>query len=138
MSIVEFIEREAARQGYPPSMREIGLGVDLKSTSSVAHQLLALERKGVLYRDRHRPRAYRVRHGWADDFPEAPTASTPELALVPLVGRITAGAPILAEEHIEDILPLPRSLVGLGDVFPLKAVGDSMIDAAICEGTLSP
>ncbi|MEU0990643.1 transcriptional repressor LexA [Streptomyces sp. NPDC005953] len=132
--IVDFIEREVARQGYPPSMREIGRAVDLKSTSSVAHQLMALERKGVLYRDPHRPRAYRVRYRWGDDFPQAATAGTPEMVLVPLVGRIAAGVPVLAEEHSEEVLPLPRHLVGRGDLFALKVVGDSMIDAAICEG----
>lgn len=135
-SIVAFIEREVARQGYPPSMREIGQAVKLKSTSSVAHQLMALERKGVLYRDPHRPRAYRVRHRWSDDFPQAPTASTPDLAHVPLIGRIAAGAPILAEEAVEDVLPLPRHLVGEGQLFALKVVGDSMIEAAICDGDI--
>ncbi|MFE0200609.1 transcriptional repressor LexA [[Kitasatospora] papulosa] len=135
-AIVRFIEREVARQGYPPSMREIGQAVKLKSTSSVAHQLMALERKGVLYRDPHRPRAYRVRHRWSDDFHQAPTASTPDLAHVPLVGRIAAGAPILAEEAVEDVLPLPRNLVGEGQLFALKVVGDSMIEAAICDGDI--
>jgi repressor LexA len=85
-------------------MREIGQAVKLKSTSSVAHQLMALGRKGVLYRDPHRPRAYRVRHRWSDDFPQAPTASTPDLAHVPLIGRTAVGAPILAEEAVADVL----------------------------------
>lgn len=68
-AIVAFIEQAVARKGYPPSMREIGEGVRLRSTSSVAHQLMALERKGFLYRDPHRPRAYRVRSGWPADLP---------------------------------------------------------------------
>ncbi|MEV6358341.1 transcriptional repressor LexA [Streptomyces hydrogenans] len=133
-AIVEFIERETGRRGYPPSMREIGAAVDLRSTSSVAHQLMALERKGALYRDPRRPRAYRVRTRWTDDFPLAPTTAAPAVAAVPLVGRIAAGAPILAEESVEDILPLPRQLVGEGRLFALKVVGDSMVDAAICDG----
>lgn len=131
-AIVAFIEREVARQGYPPSMREIGHAVKLKSTSSVAHQLMALERKGVLYRDPHRPRAYRVRHRWSDDFPQAPTASTPDLAHVPLLGRIAAGAPILAEETVEDVLPLPRYLVGEGQLFALKLERRRVRSAAPC------
>ncbi|MDQ0847482.1 SOS-response transcriptional repressor LexA [Streptomyces sp. V1I6] len=85
-------------------MREIGQAVKLKSTSSVAHQLMALERKGVLYRDSHTPRAYRVRHRWTDDFPEAPTGAT-DVAHVPLVGRIAAGASILAEDRQATLRP---------------------------------
>ncbi|MER5966794.1 transcriptional repressor LexA [Streptomyces sp. NPDC002057] len=135
VAIIEFIEREVDRQGYPPSMREIGAAVKLSSTSSVAHQLMALERKEVLYRDPHRPRAYRVRTRWTMDYPQPPAAS-PGVAAVPLVGRIAAGAPILAEEAIEDVLTLPRQLVGEGRLFALKVVGDSMIDAAICDGDL--
>ncbi|MEU9496555.1 transcriptional repressor LexA [Streptomyces sp. NPDC048215] len=133
-AIVEFIEREVARQGYPPSMREIGQAVKLRSTSSVAHQLTALEGKGVLYRDPHRPRAYRIRTRWTEGFPEAPTSAEPAMAHVPLVGRIAAGHPILAEETIEDALSLPRQLVGEGRLFALTVVGDSMLGAAICDG----
>jgi repressor LexA len=135
-AIAAFIEREVARKGYPPSMREIGQAVKLKSTSSVAHQLMALERKGVLYRDPHTPRAYRVRHRWTDDFPEASTSGATDVAHVPLVGRIAAGAPILAEEAVEDVLALPRHLVGEGQLFALKVAGDSMIEAAICDGDI--
>ncbi|QDY80364.1 transcriptional repressor LexA [Streptomyces qinzhouensis] len=134
-AIVEFIEQTVARQGYPPSMREIGEGVHLRSTSSVAHQLLALERKGVLYRDPHRPRAYGVRPRYSDD-PGASVGTAAEAVEVPLVGRIAAGAPILAEEAVEDILPLPRHLVGEGRLFALTVVGDSMIEAAICDGDI--
>ncbi|MFE1272455.1 transcriptional repressor LexA [Streptomyces sp. NPDC058757] len=133
-AIIEFIERETSRRGYPPSMREIGAAVKLRSTSSVAHQLLALERKGAIYRDPRRPRAYSVRTRWTEDFPHAPTTPAPVTAAVPLVGRIAAGAPILAEESVEDIMPLPQQLVGEGRLFALKVVGDSMIDAAICDG----
>ncbi|MGW7200830.1 transcriptional repressor LexA [Streptomyces chryseus] len=135
-AIIKYIETEVARQGYPPSMREIGAAVKLSSTSSVAHQLMTLERKGVLYRDPHRPRAYRVRTRWSDDSPHSPTSPAPAVAEVPLVGRIAAGAPILAEESVEDVLPLPRQLVGEGRLFALRVVGDSMIDAAICDGDI--
>jgi repressor LexA len=115
-AIVRYITETVDRQGYPPSMREIGQAVHLVSTSSVAHQLMALERKGILYRDPHTPRAYRVRPSWAPDLggrSEAPVD-------VPLVGRIAAGAPLLAEEMVEDVYSLPRQVVGDGDLFALK------------------
>ncbi|WP_430541966.1 transcriptional repressor LexA [Streptomyces roseofulvus] len=134
IAIIDFVGRETASRGYPPSMREIGAAVQLRSTSSVAHQLMALERKGVLYRDPRRPRTYRVRESWAEDYPQAPTTADPAMAAVPLLGRVAAGAPILAEEQVEDILPLPRRLVGEGWLFALKVVGDSMTNAAICHG----
>ncbi|MDX6363254.1 transcriptional repressor LexA [Streptomyces sp. NPDC058274] len=130
-AIIEFIRTEVARQGYPPSMREIGEAVELASTSSVSHQLSVLERKGVLYRDPHRPRAYQVRPSWA---PSLDAERGPEPAAVPLVGRISAGTPVLAEEAIEDVYLLPRQIVGDGDLFALTVSGDSMIEAAICDG----
>ncbi|WP_328842987.1 transcriptional repressor LexA [Streptomyces sp. NBC_00258] len=131
-AIVRCITETVDRQGYPPSMREIGQAVKLASTSSVAHQLMALERKGVLYRDPHRPRAYRVRPSWAPDLGSRSEAPVD----VPLVGRIAAGAPLLAEEMVEDVYSLPRQLVGEGEMFALTVVGDSMIDAAICDGDI--
>ncbi|MEU0038273.1 transcriptional repressor LexA [Streptomyces sp. NPDC006333] len=131
-AIVRYITESVRRQGYPPSMREIGAAVHLASTSSVAHQLMALERKGVLYRDPQRPRAYRVRPSWA---PELGDRST-EPVDVPLVGRIAAGAPLPAEEMVEDVYTLPRQMVGDGDLFALTVSGDSMIDAAICDGDI--
>ncbi|GGL62304.1 LexA repressor [Streptomyces fumigatiscleroticus] len=130
--IVRFIADSVQRQGYPPSMREIGQAVQLASTSSVAHQLMALERKGVLYRDPHRPRAYRVRSDWAP----GPAVRTPSPARVPLLGRIAAGVPLLAEEMTEDVYLLPRQLVGEGELFALTVAGDSMIEAAICDGDI--
>ncbi|WP_225828781.1 transcriptional repressor LexA [Streptomyces naphthomycinicus] len=135
-AIVTFIESAVARQGYPPSMREIGKAVQLKSTSSVAHQLMALERNGILYRDPHRPRAYRVRPHRDIGFDQTPIRTTPETTDVPLVGQIAAGAPILAEECVEDVLSLPRRLVGDGQLFALRVRGDSMIEAAICDGDI--
>jgi repressor LexA len=111
----------------------------LTSTSSVAHQLRTLERKGYLRRDPNRPRAVDVRS--ADEM-MTPIVATdvagsdalPEPTFVPVLGRIAAGGPILAEEAVEDVFPLPRELVGEGSLFLLKVVGDSMVDAAICDG----
>jgi repressor LexA len=123
-------------RGYPPSMREIGERVGLTSSSSVAHQLRVLEEKGFLKRDPHRPRALWVytpevaegvdETGMGDAMPAA--------TYVPMVGRIAAGGPILAEERVEEIMPLPKSLVGDGTLFLLEVSGDSMVDAAICNG----
>jgi len=131
-AIVRYITDSVARQGYPPSMREIGKAVDLASTSSVAYQLMALESKGVLYRDPHRPRAYRVRPSWAPDLGNRSGIPVD----VPLVGRIAAGAPLLAAEMVEDVYSLPRQVVGDGDLFALTVSGDSMIGAAICDGDI--
>ncbi len=139
--VLETIRDSVERRGYPPSMREIGAVVGLTSPSSVAHQLATLERKGYLRRDPNRPRAIEVRMpGEArpvrplDVDAEATAENRPEPSYVPLVGRIAAGGPILAEQVVEDVFPLPRQLVGDGQLFLLKVVGDSMIDAAICDG----
>lgn len=155
-AILDMIRSTVADRGYPPSVREIGDGVGLTSPSSVAHQLATLEKLGHLRRDPNRPRALVV----ADDAPggtHASTSSPAQLplgrsarrlaavatpdttslnsaAMVPLVGRIAAGGPILAEQDVEAVFPLPRDLVGEGELFMLKVVGDSMIDAAICDG----
>jgi repressor LexA len=132
--ILEFIRTWVERYGYPPSVREIGEAVGLVSPSSVAYQLKELERKGFLRRDPNRPRAVDVRppSDMADD--EAMRAQRPTPAYVPLLGQIAAGGPILAEQAVEDFFPLPRELVGEGDVFMLQVKGNSMIDAAICDG----
>ncbi|KOX00268.1 MULTISPECIES: transcriptional repressor LexA [unclassified Streptomyces] len=133
VAIVRFIRETVDRQGYPPSMREIGQAVNLASTSSVAHQLTALERKGILYRDPRTPRAYRVRPSWTP--PDLDGRGEAQVD-VPLVGRIAAGAPLLAEEMVEDVYALPRQIVGDGDLFALTVAGDSMVDAAICDGDI--
>ena len=139
--ILEVIRDSVQQRGYPPSMREIGEAVQLTSTSSVSHQLTALQRKGYLRRDPHRPRALEVRLPgepvlWVDpDSGEDETpVSRPTAAYVPLVGRIAAGGPILAEESIEDVFALPKQLVGEGTLFLLQVTGDSMIEAAIANG----
>ncbi|WP_322766621.1 transcriptional repressor LexA [Frankia sp. Cr1] len=153
--VLEVIRNAVERRGYPPSVREIGEAVGLTSTSSVAHQLKMLEEKGFLRRDPHRPRAMEV---LSADAPVRPTARDslhlgPPLALtadtgestaapearreaayVPVLGRIAAGGPILAEQAVEDIFPLPREIVGEGTLFMLRVVGDSMVNAAICDG----
>ncbi|HUO40050.1 MAG TPA: transcriptional repressor LexA [Mycobacterium sp.] len=136
--ILEVIRASVTTRGYPPSIREIGDAVGLTSTSSVAHQLRTLERKGYLRRDPNRPRAVDVRGA-----EEATTTVTtdvagsdalPEPTFVPLLGRIAAGGPILAEEAVEAVFPLPREIVGDGSLFLLKVIGESMVDAAICDG----
>ena len=160
--VLEVIRNSVDRRGYPPSLREIGEDVGLTSPSSVAHQLSALERKGYLRRDPHRPRAIEVvspdaaagergyrsgDSGVREIFDSTGQLDTgqldtetdsgnarPEAAYVPVVGRIAAGGPILAEEVVEDVFPLPRQIVGEGSLFLLKVVGESMIDAAICDG----
>ena len=134
--VLETINEAVAARGYPPSMREIGDAVGLTSSSSVAHQLQTLERKGFLRRDPKRPRAMEVVMPEADDAPAPPVEIEPggSSVNVPLVGRIAAGIPITAEEQVEDVFTLPERLVGGGDLFLLQVVGDSMIDAAICDG----
>jgi repressor LexA len=133
--ILEFIREWGEKYGYPPSVREIGEAVGLVSPSSVAYQLKALETKGYLRRDPNRPRAVDVRSpGELVDDDAALRAARPQPAYVPLVGRIAAGGPILAEQSVEEFFPLPRELVGEGEVFMLEVKGDSMIDAAICNG----
>src|ERR1700712_1228097 len=129
--VLEVIRDSVQRRGYPPSVREIGEAVGLKSPSSVAHQLGVLQRKGLLRKDPNRPRAVDVRS--AEEVTDD-NAGYPTPAYVPVVGRIAAGGPILAEQAVEDIFPLPRDLVGEGTLFLLRVVGDSMIDAAITDG----
>jgi len=159
--VLEVIRNSVDRRGYPPSLREIGEAVGLTSPSSVAHQLAALERKGYLRKDPNRPRALEVvspdaassDRGYRSGDSHFPVGSgetgsgpgrhdtetgsgdaRPEATYVPVVGRIAAGGPILAEQVVEDVFPLPRQLVGEGQLFLLKVVGDSMVDAAICDG----
>jgi repressor LexA len=148
--ILEVIKAAVELRGYPPSIREMGEAVGLASSSSVAHQLRALEQKGFLRRDPNRPRALEVllpTQGAQATRPAvqalAPASGGDETGIgdafpqpvhVPVVGRIAAGGPILAEERIEDVFALPRQLVGEGTMFLLDVRGDSMIDAAICDG----
>ncbi|RLV55876.1 transcriptional repressor LexA [Aeromicrobium phragmitis] len=143
--VLEFLRDSLRERGYPPSMREVGAAVGLASTSSVSHQLRMLEKMGFIKRDPNRPRALEIHLpevrrslGGADpDEVGDVTASgdaRPTATYVPVVGRIAAGGPILAEERVEDVMPLPSSLVGDGTLFLLEVSGDSMVDAAICDG----
>ncbi|MBB5156272.1 transcriptional repressor LexA [Saccharopolyspora phatthalungensis] len=132
LRVLEAIREWMREHGYPPSVREIGDAVGLTSTSSVAYQLRVLERKGYLRRDPHRPRTVGVLVGGEQDSSEPTGRAKP--AYVPVVGRIAAGGPILAEESIEDVFPLPKEIVGDGTLFLLKVVGDSMVDLAITDG----
>ncbi len=129
-SILTAIKEAIDTNGYPPSMREIGLAAGLASPASVKYQLETLEAKGFIRRDVSKGRALEVL------LPESDTPAYPAdvTRQVPLVGRIAAGGPILAEQSIEETFPLPESIVGQGELFMLKVVGDSMINAAICDG----
>ena len=135
--VLEVIRNSVDRRGYPPSMREIGDAVGLKSLSSVTHQLNQLELSGYLRRDAGKTRALEVLidiPGTATESPADDAPAVGDAALVPLVGRVAAGVPITAEQQVEEIFPLPRQLVGKGELFMLKVSGESMIDAAICDG----
>ncbi|WP_423923710.1 transcriptional repressor LexA [Frigoribacterium sp. 2-23] len=137
-SILTAITDSIASRGYPPSMREIGDAVGLKSLSSVTHQLNQLELAGRIRRDPNRPRALEVLTDPSQPLATVTsiltTSDDGDTAHVPMVGRIAAGIPITAEQQVEDVMPLPRQLVGKGDLFMLRVVGESMIDAAICDG----
>jgi repressor LexA len=145
--ILGFLKESIENRGYPPSIREIGEQVGLASSSSVAYQLRELEAKGFIRRDPNRPRAVEVflpellaaRRAMSagDDHGVDLTGigdTMPAASYVPMVGRIAAGGPILAEQSIDEIFPLPRELVGEGTLFMLNVKGDSMIEAAICDG----
>ena len=159
-TILGAVQRAIGDRGYPPSMREIGDIVGLASLSSVTHQLGQLEKLGYIRRDPRRPRAMEVLRPLTDaelarelgepgpaeqssktsdgtlhNVTQLPTSNSDDsMASVPLVGRIAAGGPITAEQSVEDVFSLPREFVGHGDLFMLKVSGDSMIDAAICDG----
>jgi repressor LexA len=127
--IMDVIKDSMLNRNYAPSMREIGEAVGLSSTASVSHQLNKLELLGFISRDPRRPRTIDVL-----GIEPATDSFNPDAAMVPLVGRIAAGGPITAEQNVEDVFALPRQLVGQGELFLLKVVGESMIDAAICDG----
>ncbi|GAB2487337.1 transcriptional repressor LexA [Luteococcus sediminum] len=139
--VLEVIRESLETRGYPPSMREIGEHAGLASSSSVSHQLKQLESLGYIRRIPGQPRAMEVHlppsmlptEAEAND-PTDVGDSFPTAVNVPMVGRIAAGGPILAEERVEEVFPLPRQLVGEGTTFLLEVHGDSMIDAAICDG----
>jgi repressor LexA len=128
--ILDFIARELRDRGYPPSVREIGEAVGLTSSSTVHTHLTTLQRQGYLRRDPTKPRAIEVRY-------EAMSGAAIErrpARHVPLVGEVAAGTDVLAQENVEEVLPLPEDFTGTGQVFMLKVRGDSMIDAGILDG----
>lgn len=128
--ILDFIRAAVVQRGYPPSVREIGEEMGLSSPSTVHSHLAALSRAGLIRRDPTKPRAIEVLE--ADGA--ASPSDGPDVRRVPLVGRIAAGSPILAEEAVEDVMPLPAQLVGTGPVFMLEVHGDSMVGAGILDG----
>jgi repressor LexA len=130
--ILAVIRRWVERHGYPPTVREIGAAVGLSSPSSVAHHLKTLERHGLIRRAPGGPRAVDARAPASADV-LAGLDARPGV-LIPLLGAIAAGAPILAEEHVEEMLSLPAGLVGRGTLFALRVRGDSMIDSGIADG----
>ena len=129
---LSFIAETTADRGYPPSVREICDALGLASSSTVHSHLQALQRKGYLRIDPTKPRAIELHFdpdtGLAVD--RRPARS------VPLLGRVAAGVPIMAEEHVEEIYPMPADLVGDGNIFMLEVKGDSMIEAGIFDGDL--
>ena len=133
LAILDVIQKSVTARGYPPSMREIGDAVGLSSLSSVTHQLGQLEKFGYIKRNPGMPRALEVLVHF-DHTDDGDTNETAEAAFVPVVGRIAAGIPITAEQQVEDVFALPRQIVGKGELFLLRVVGESMIDAAICDG----
>lgn len=126
--ILDYIKSEVRSKGYPPSVREIGDAVGLSSSSTVHGHLGKLEQKGYIRRDPTKPRAIELLGT------DSPTIQNREIIHVPIIGRVTAGAPILAVENIEDFFPMPRDFAHYEDVFMLKVRGDSMINAGILNG----
>ncbi|MDR7400708.1 MAG: transcriptional repressor LexA [Armatimonadota bacterium] len=127
--ILAFVQRYTDAHGYPPSVREIGQALGLTSSSTVHSHLSALEKKGYIRRDPSKPRALEILR----DEREVPAK---KVVPVPVVGRVTAGEPILAQQNIEDYLPLPADLLGGAEGFLLHVRGDSMIGAGIYDGDL--
>lgn len=129
-AIMDFIKSEVRTKGYPPSVREIGQAVGLASSSTVHGHLERLEKKGLLRRDPTKPRAIEI----LDNEQDSADTFRSSITKVPLIGKVTAGEPILATENIEDYYPLPEHMVGDYDVFMLKIQGESMINAGILDG----
>ncbi len=124
--ILEYIKKSIYKQGYPPSVREIGEGVGLRSSSTVHGYLNTLEKKGYIRRNPSTPRAIEITDG--------SKVSEKQVVNVPLVGKITAGTPVLAQEVVEDVYPLPLDLVQAENSFMLNVIGESMINAGILDG----
>ena len=138
LNILKFIKSEVSKKGYPPSVREIGAAVGLKSTSTVHGHLSRLEAKGYIRRDPTKPRAIEILLP-SDEFEDTDIntnisnieTTQQSVTMVPIVGRVSAGQPILAVENIEDSFPLPATFVDDGEYFMLQITGDSMIEIGI-------
>ncbi|MCR5186373.1 MAG: transcriptional repressor LexA [Clostridia bacterium] len=137
-AILKYIEEQVNQNGYPPSVREIGKAVDLSSTATVHGYLSSLEKKGYIKKESQKGRTLKLLKGGKDNnqvkMNEFEAYSSKEMVEVPLVGKITAGEPILAVENITDSFPVPLDFTGVGDVFMLTVRGESMIEAGILSG----
>jgi repressor LexA len=131
VEILDYLKSSVESQGYAPTMREIGAAVGLTSSASVKYQLDILEEKGLIRRGDNSGRAIELVIPDSELGTVIPVGKT---QFIPLVGSIAAGIPITADQMVEETMPLPESLVGSGELFMLKVKGESMIDAAICDG----
>jgi repressor LexA len=135
LRVLTYVKDQIKKEGYAPSVREICKALDLKSTSTVHGYLVRLQRKGLIQKASLKPRTIRI-IGNADEDDEKPFYTSKEMVEVPIVGKVTAGEPILAVENIEDSFPLPLDFVGNSEAFMLRVRGDSMIEAGILSGDL--
>jgi len=136
-AILKYIEKQVNENGYPPSVREIGRGVGLSSTATVHTYITGLEKKGYIKKENQKGRTLKLLKGGLDGqqkIPEKPVYSGKELVDVPVIGKITAGAPILAVENVTDTFPIPIDFVGNSESFMLTVRGESMIEAGILDG----
>lgn len=137
-AILKFIEKQIGINGYPPSVREIGKAVDLKSTATVHGYIAALEKKGYIKKESQKGRTLKLLKGGAVEGQQSTfdkeVYSSKEMVDVPVIGKITAGEPILAVENVTDTFPIPLDFVGTGESFMLTVRGESMIEAGILDG----
>lgn len=136
-AILKYIEKQVKENGYPPSVREIGQGVGLSSTATVHSYITGLEKKGYIKKENQKGRTLKLLKGGAEKqekLQEKPVYSGKELVDVPVIGKITAGAPILAVENVTDTFPIPLDFVGNSESFMLTVRGESMIEAGILDG----
>ena len=135
-AILKFIEKQINANGYPPSVREIGKAVGLRSTATVHGYLRALEEKGYIKKEQQKGRTLKLLKGGANKEMEVekPLYSGKEMVEVPVIGKITAGEPILAFENVTDTFPIPIDFVGNSESFMLTVRGESMIEAGILDG----
>ena len=137
-AILKFIEKQINLNGYPPSVREIGKAVDLKSTATVHGYIASLEEKGYIKKESQKGRTLKLLKGGAIDGQtstfDKEVYSSKEMVDVPVIGKITAGEPILAVENVTDTFPIPLDFVGTGESFMLTVRGESMIEAGILDG----